>query len=367
MKIFLRVTCVYIVLGLVAILYTIFSNDIDYLLQGFGATNIMFKIASFFIKTVPYLLTIMFCAIRIQKKEERFFVRLVPFYLIIGVILSALVTFIDLENASESFYNFAVGAHSFIQFTNYGLLPVCILENLNPNNIISRTFKIGGYIAVAASFISIIILYIKIFMVSKLPNVYGYDGFNFATVASTETFVTMVVAVSIIVCVFFIILGFISNCAFESETIESDSLSYDELLAQADKIAEQRRKEIYDVKEKEVQIDRSVSETTGMMNINNQLTAGSNVGEVKGVGLGASLVEGALPSSSGPVMNNSVREAPKDDNSNQPVVQVTAPPTTPTQVAASVTPATPVQVDKQPTEVSNAKLADPSSDPEILS
>lgn len=308
MKVYLKALCVYLLLGFIDLIFVGATGNISYLFSNYMLeANFFVKFGEFYIKTIPFIITILFCANRMQKKGEPFFIRLIPFYLGFGIILSALITSMDLSNVSDGFYSFTTGVYSFIQYSNFFILPITILENLNPNNVISRFFKIGGYIAVAVSAVLIVYLYIKIFMVSKLPNVYGYDGFNFASVAETLGFVTIVVAIAIVAEILFIIIGYISNYAFEAETIESESLSYDELLKQADQVAEQKRQELYGNKEVTKQIDRSVSESTGMMNINNQLTQGSNVGQVtKSSTPSASLIESAIPTSSGPVVNSTL-------------------------------------------------------------
>ena len=322
--------CVFILLGVISVLYTTFASstgivDIDSLLstryinQGFVE-----NFAKFFMTTLPFIITITLCSIRMSQKNERLFIRIIPFYLIFGILLNGLSTFINLNDVDETFKGLVSTVYTFISYTNYFLMPFLILNIINPNNQFAKVFKITGYVFIVVTIVCIIWLYIKIFMVEKLPNVYGYDGFNFTTVAETFKFTVNLTVFSVISEIFCIVLGYISNFAFESETIESDVLDYEELMAQADIVAKQKQEQLYNPttkKEAEPKIDRSVSESSGLMNINNQLGSNSNVGVVKKDELGVNLIEKALPTNSAPVVNSTVvQKAPEP---------VTAPPTEP--------------------------------------
>ena len=317
MKNILKIFCIYILLGFASIIYLLLSkgtnlDNLMYIVLGnYVEQNIVQNFAFFFIKSIPFIITITFCAIRMSKKNEPFFVRLVPLYLILGLILNAMMTFINLEDANETFYEVIKHIYNFVSYSNFFLLPVCILSNLNPNNQIAKVLKIIGYVLVALSAASIIVLYIKMFFATKLPTVYSAEQFDFKTVGESLSNTIKIVIISVIGEISAIMLGFMSNYAFETETLESDVLNMDELIKQADKVAEERQKELYEHKEKEVVIDRSVSETTGRMNVDNQLGAHSNVGVVNKDEQTDSIIERALPSSSGPVINTTaINQAP---------------------------------------------------------
>ena len=332
MKNILKIFCIYILLGFASIIYLLLSkgtdlNNIIYLLTGsYVEQNIVQNFAFFFIKSIPLIITITFCAIRMGKKNESFLIRLVPLYLIVGLVLNALMTFINLEDANESFYNVIKGIYNFVSYSNFFLLPVCILSNLNPNNQIAKVLKIAGYVLVVISAISIIFLYIKIFFASKVPRVYDSTKFDFMSIAESLGNTIKIVVISIVGEISSIMLGFMSNYAFEAETLESDVLDMEELMKQADKVAEEKKKEIYERKEKEEVIDRSVSETSGRMNVNNQLGAHSNVGVVNKDEQTESLIERALPSSSGPVINSTaINQATQAQATTAPPAQAPAP------------------------------------------
>ena len=316
MKNLLKIFCIYILLGFVSIIYLLISSEtslsnilgsflsplsgglIDYIDQ-----NFVQKFAYFFLDTITLIITVTFCAIRMSKKNENIAIRLVPLYLIVGLVLKALMTFINLEDANESVYKVINDIYNFIYYTNFFLLPVCMLSNLNPNNQIARMLKITGYILVAISGISIIFLYVRIYFATKLPTIYTYDSFNFQSLAKSLTITIKIVIVSVVGEISAIMLGFMTNYAFETDTLESDVLDMDELMEQANRVAEEKQKELYARKEKKREIDRSVSETSGRMNVDNQLGAHSNVGVVNKDEQTESIIERALPSSSGPVIN----------------------------------------------------------------
>ena len=106
-----------------------------------------------------------------------------------------------------------------------------------------------------------------------------------------------------------------------------------------------------------------------MMNINNQLTAGSNVGEVNSAELGASLVEAIIPTSSGPVMNNTVNATPVPQATQTPVIEAKPVANTPAPVAPQVAQSsTPVQapVTNQNTAVQAAPATQPSAPAQVV-
>ena len=114
-----------------------------------------------------------------------------------------------------------------------------------------------------------------------------------------------------------IILTYITNYAFESETMEGDVMSYEELKKQAEIITQNQIDNIYKSKEKEEIIDRSVSEKTGLMNINNQLGANSNVGVGTNSNMQAKVIDREIPTSQGPVLNSSLNQTQSNITNNQ--------------------------------------------------
>ncbi len=357
MKNILKIFCVYILLGFASIIYLLITMGTDYstilnlFSTGYVEQNIVQNFAYFFLKSIPLIITITVCAIRMSKKNENILIRLVPLYLIVALILNAMMTFINLEDASEDFFNVIKGIYNFISYSNYFILPVSILSNLNPNNQIARILKIVGYVLIGISAASILSLYIEIFLANKVPKVYSYESFNFTSIAQSLGTTIKIVVLSVVGEISAIMLGFMANYAFESETLESDVLDMEELMKQADQVAEQRQKELYARKEKKLEIDRSVSETSGRMNVDNQLGAHSNVGVVNKDEQTTSIIEKALPSAGGPVMNSAaINQAPPAPEP-APTPVVTTPTAQPQPVATVAATPTPVQTVPAPTPV----------------
>jgi hypothetical protein len=245
----------------------------------------------------------------VQMKDSGMFVRVILAYMIFSIIISACVTFIPLSDLSLGLYEFMLGVNSFLSQTQVYVFAYVLLAMIRPNNIICNTFKKIALWTLVVIIVIQVYLYIKMALVDKLPNVYGYDGFNFATIAETAAFTYKVVLASIFVEIFSIILTFITNYAFEVETLESEHIDFDELKRQADMIALNKFQNIYAQPEPQaIAPDRSVSEATGMMNVSNQLGADSNVGKI----VNPSAVEPTtqfevgIPTSNGPVVNDSV-------------------------------------------------------------
>ena len=94
-------------------------------------------------------------------------------------------------------------------------------------------------------------------------------------------------------------------------------MSYEELKKQAEIITQNQIDNIYKSKEKEEIIDRSVSEKTGLMNINNQLGANSNVGVGTNSNMQAKVIDREIPTSQGPVLNSSLNQTQSNITNNQ--------------------------------------------------
>ena len=155
-------------------------------------------------------------------------------------------------------------------------------------------------------------------MIQDLPLPYKTYGFNFAFSMDETLNISMkVMLCSIFTEIIAIILTYITNYAFESETMEGDVMSYEELKKQAEIITQNQIDNIYKPKEKEEIIDRSVSEKTGLMNINNQLGVNSNVGVGTNSNMQAKVIDREIPTSQGPVLNNSLNQAQSNIANNQ--------------------------------------------------
>lgn len=322
MKNLMKLFSIFLVVSLVALIVTssVFSlSDIPSWVE---------NLSVFAVDNILPVIIISICCVSMQKKNESFFVRITAAYMIFSIILSAAIAFLPLKDINEGLYDVLINIYGFVVQTHLYLLAYSLLSVINPNNTITSTIKKIAYIAILASIVVQIWVIIKAQMIEHLPNVYGYQGFNFATLKETAETAYKVMLISTYVEIISIILTYVTNYAFEADTIETENLDYDELKKQAENVALTRIENTYNPKPKEVLPDRSVSEKTGMMNINNQLGVNSNVGQVSGKtnDLPKTYVEAPIPISSGPIINdnlvnnsnisNNVVESPNIMNTN---------------------------------------------------
>jgi hypothetical protein len=177
-----------------------------------------------------------------------------------------------------------------------------------------------------------------------LPNVYN-AGIGFTSIDNTLALSDIILYVSVVIEVMVICFGFLTNYALEVDTISSENLDYEELIKQAKYVTEQKNKKLYGNRKKQKEIDRSVSELTGNMNVDNQLGVDSNVGRVKDKSTGTVQVEALNPNIviSAPVANKleETEPQPQPAQVQQPVQQ--AQPTQQTQAPVQQAPAAPNQ------------------------
>ena len=114
-----------------------------------------------------------------------------------------------------------------------------------------------------------------------------------------------------------IILGILLTIVGTSAISSKKKANDEELKKQAEIITQNQIDNIYKPKEKEEIIDRSVSEKTGLMNINNQLGVNSNVGVGTNSNMQAKVIDREIPTSQGPVLNNSLNQAQSNIANNQ--------------------------------------------------
>lgn len=262
------------------------------------------KLSQLFTMNIIPIIIMSIACFCLQRKDENYLVRIILFFMLFSTILSAVVLFLPLKDINQTLYSIIVNIYNFISQIQLYILAYSLLCVIKPNNVICDFIKKIAFIAIIASIIVQLWVIIKTQMVEALPNVYGYKGFNFASLKETSEVAYKVVAVSVYVEIFSIILTYITNYAFESDTIEAENLDYDELKKQAESITKNQIDTIYMTKPKEVVPDRTVSEKTGLMNISNQLGNSSNVGQVENKSeLKATFIDQSIPTSNGPIVN----------------------------------------------------------------
>ncbi|MBO5376439.1 MAG: hypothetical protein J6A52_06250 [Bacilli bacterium] len=249
----------------------------------------------------------------LQKKNEGILMNTILAIETVAIVLASVSAFLPLYDINETLYNIINTTKSIISTVNIYILCFSLLRIVNPNNLISNITQKTGYIALLVNIAFQVWLWIKKGLVDVLPNVYGHDGFDFASIAETSELVAKIYLASFIVVLFAIILTFITNHAFEIDTIDVDQVDYDELKKQADSIAQNKFNDIYSISpnNKKEEPKQQVQPTQpGVMNINNQLGVNSNVGQIenKQNGPTTSFVDKAIPTSNGPVVNSSLTQ-----------------------------------------------------------
>lgn len=276
------------------------------------------KITGILLESIIPIAIIAVSCLCLQKKTEGVLMNVVLAIATVSVILSSITYFLPIDDIGEEFATVVTTTKAFIEMINIYLLFFSLLKVVNPNNMISNIMQKTGYIAMIANIVFQIWLKIKIGLVETLPNVYGHDGFNFSTVPETEALVTKVYVISMLIEIFAIVLTYITNHAFEIDTIDVDQMDYDELKKQADSVAQSQFNNIYTINSDEKKEEPTPTPTKpGIMNINNQLGTDSNVGQIenKQKTPTTGFVDRGIPTSNGPVINNNISQ---DNMSTQP-------------------------------------------------
>lgn len=300
MKLLMKIFSVVLVVALVCVmLFGFFLENVD-------VPEFVPMLLLWLIEIAFPILIVAFGCYSVQMKDSGIFVRILLSVIIFAIVLSACRTFIPLGDINETLSDGVNWISSFLAQGYLYIFIYILLSLVKPNNAICNIIKKIAYVALVVCILVQIYMVIKISLVDALPNVYGYEGFNFSTVIEDQIWVSKVAAGAIIVEIFAIVLAFITNYAFEVETIESDVVDYELLKKQADSMTQNR---IYDMYTAPVTTqvkgpDRSASEQ-GLMNVNNQIGNNSNVGQVKEAAQ-HSIIDVNIPTSNGPVVNNAI-------------------------------------------------------------
>ena len=317
-----------------------------------------------FASTVPYrffeanifsIITMTLCAIKLQKKNENYVTRVLPFILLIGTVSTLInINLLDIKGFSiahtpiETVVNFV---SDFLASGYTYILPLAVLMLLEPNNKISSILKKIGYVAVCLTAAINIFVMIKTEMVNTLPNLYANEKVGLSSLDSTLSWSSMVILAALAVEVGVIIIGFLTNYCLETETIQSEDLTYDELADQAKAIAKERQDINLGLK-KAPETPVNVTPTPGgSMNLSNQLSANSNVGVVdkNAQNLKVQHIDKNLVKV-GPVVNTTVEETPSIDPEIAEAQKTAAAPAAPQAVQQPLPPVAqaPIQNTPQP-------------------
>ena len=246
------------------------------------------KFINFLISNAMPIATISACSITLERKNEGLFLRFCLGFTLLIVLLSIVAIFVPINDINPTLGNICNQTYALLSQFNIYILAYSLLSIVKPNNQLTNVIKT---IALAIIIFNIVINVWVLIKERMLCSIF-----------------TEIIA---------IILTYITNYAFESETMEGDVMSYEELKKQAEIITQNQIDNIYKSKEKEEIIDRSVSEKTGLMNINNQLGANSNVGVGTNSNMQAKVIDREIPTSQGPVLNSSLNQTQSNITNNQ--------------------------------------------------
>ena len=260
------------------------------------------KIFSFIFSNILSFIILAVGSSMLLKDDTNKFLRIIPFVVVIGIIMSMILSVFDI-NTQEGLGKVMSDIINVLKACEIFFLPIVCLGNLSANNSISEITKKIGYIILFLCLGLLIYLWIKKNALDVLPDPYAENS-----LAKLGDFGSAVKFFSISIMLEFacLILSYTTNYAFEVTTLNADNVNYEELKKQAEFSTQMKINSIYN-KEKEEKIDRSISEKTGLMNINNQLGANSNVGTVSDeMKNKTGLVETAFIMSKGPVVNQNL-------------------------------------------------------------
>lgn len=271
--------------------------------------EVALNLISWLISIIFPIVIIAFGCYSVQLENSGMFIRVILAYVVFGILVSAAACFLPLADINKGLLNFVNSTSSFMSKSYIYVFAYVLISMVRPNNVICKTMKRISFGALITTILVQIFLYIKIVMVDKLPNVYGHDGFNFATIDETQVMVIKVILACAIIECFSIVLTYITNYAFNDGVVDVGEIDYDELKKTADNYVNNEFNKAYvnPLNAPKKEIDRSASKK-GLMNVNNQLGVNSNVGKVAERADSTMVDNFVVPKSNGPVVNDAVNQ-----------------------------------------------------------
>ena len=324
-----------------------------------GLTSSGSSVASTFISGNIYgFITVVIAALALEKKEENYFLRIAPCYAFAHLFIFAVVYTGTIEISGFSIsgtivMDIAATIYTYMLLGYFIVIPLTLLFLLNPNNALAGVIKKIGLVLVGGNVISGLWIIIAGKLLSNTPLIYSTSQAMTQSTASSYYWAVIFFIVTLLLEAFVIGLGFIANYGLEAEVMEADEIDYEELMRRADYIAQAKQNALVgNAAKNENGIDRSVSNATGAMNVDNQLGVDSNVGKVSDANkanLKANYIDKGLMSV-GPVANTAVvneQVQQQQVQQSQPVQTQTVQVQQPQQVQAQAQ--QPVQQQEQPT------------------
>lgn len=307
-----------ILIAILGILAVISSFD-----NGSMNNEFFLKAGIFSLYNILPFFSIALCCYCLERNDTNYLVRIIPMYLMIPIVLSFFVIFLEIESG------IIVDLYSFLCCMYLEILGLSLILVIKPNNAISSFVRSLSYILCAIGSIMIIYLHFN----NGIPNFSNFLSSTFDTFDKFDILNNYLIIVN--ARIFTTLVLYISNYAFsEKIEIETEDIDYDVIKEEAKELANAQMNSIYNLDAKKNEPDRSASDK-GLMNVNNQLGQNSNVGTVKEqareVNVAGSTLDSLMPLSKGPVINETVQEKKEEVAITTPVqaepkVEETIPP-----------------------------------------
>lgn len=317
MKNLMKVISVFLLVAMIAVIIPLIVTDLDS-----GTSKFFAKVLLVLAESILPIIAIAICCYCLERNDDNYYIRVIPIYMSAYIFMAILLVFAFEYNTYDGFGKILNEIMSVMGKANGCLTLISLLFVIKPNNSISIIIKKIAYGAIIVNVGLALWISFKESMEETLPNVYNYDGyygsggFNFISSSSTKNIANKIYNVTVAGEIFLVLLLFTTNYAFSTKVeIETEDIDYDVIKQEAEELAaSQMRKNGSFPSQKEEVIDRSQSEK-GLMNVNNQLGANSNVGQVKEsakeINIKGSGMDAIMPLSSGPVVNETLSQGEK--------------------------------------------------------
>ena len=304
------------------------TGSLNLLNSGMATSSSDFA-SSFISYNILGFITVIVCAIALEKKQENYLLRIAPCIafanlLIFAVSYTGTIEISGFSLSGTVVMDVAKWILERMVILYVPVLPLCFLFSINPNNALTGVIKKITLFIIGGNAISGIWFLIAGAVLSNNPSIYSNSYELAKSTMESYLWAFIFFIVTLIIEVVLMGLAFITNYALNSEDMEADEIDYEELMRRADYIAQTKQNALVGNAPKDIaSIDRSVSNTTGAMNVNNQLGVESNVGKVSDANranLRTDYIDKGLIAV-GPVANQAVASQVQDQQPMQPTIQ----------------------------------------------
>ncbi len=268
------------------------------------------KIGEFLKDNLIPLITISLAGMGLIKEEKITILRSIVTYMVLTMFYKIVLIFFEFDTNTQqnlvNIYNILATFHSI-------MLIYTLIKIIDISNSISNLFRKITYSIVFVNIFSQIYIII-IEWIEK--NTRNYLDIKFGTI-NYGSFIYRIFSLSLILTFLSIVIMYITNYAFTAkDIIDEGNIDLDDLKLKATIRNEEKIKTIYNNNpEKKIEYEKADT----VININNQLGHGANVGVVKEQAKEVKVINTSLDSvfnmSSSPVVNESIK-TDSDDNNN---------------------------------------------------